>query len=45
MWHLSMALEHGGLISLGSVGMHPEASNSMDRFDELTLRASSRIWK
>jgi hypothetical protein len=36
MWHLAIDLEHGGLGSTSIVGMHPEASNSMDRFDELT---------
>ena len=37
-WFLSLMLESGGKVSdVGGLGMHPDASNTIDRFDEIAL--------
>jgi Fibronectin type III domain len=37
IWFLPLELSHQNLNHIGAIGMHPEASNSMDKFDEPTL--------
>lgn len=37
MWRLPIELSHGGIIHTSAIGMHPEASTGMDRFDEPEL--------